>query len=636
MIWKNPFQTKNSEEQVRESDFLALFDCTVLQMIEEDNFSKVSFVSSTPGAGKTSLFRAFTSKILSTILIPEYREENRDIYKQMNRLGVISDDRVVLASATLSCALNYSIIDEMFQNGRRKQIFFALLNYRIAIVLLRSIGHLLDINIDSYYRITFATVPHEMISEEEAFSDGYSLYQWACRGERELCRYLDSDRGEKLDVSFVHTSLLMIKLFEATNVLFDGEQYFDKTLIIFDDFHKLADNQKNYLTETIYTLKTTTGVWFGQRLEGVKIDQIISMDGSLSRDYNPNIVIDNYWPDSSKAFYNMIESIADRRVKEVDIRNCHKFSDCIMDSIDEKKYSGVLNEYISMIRKKIESSSESMCRYQDILKFLDNKKMDLFDKAIWFECIHIKENRKNDGQLSLFLGEHEELSQFEDFVRDNKKGARYYICYKCNIPYYIGFGNLCILSSYNVQQFLVFAGDYFDCYRIKTLDMGISSKKIALTEEEQMKTLKKSIQRMWDDMDLRYADIKIIRNLLGNIAKLGCETRDAERNSYEGGAYTGIGINSISLKQNIDNPKYDLLIKTLGKCLASKYLERRDINKGEMVIFYLNRWLCVYYQLPLAYGGWKKCSLDKALQMCQMSQVKNDYDGQFEFSLEYL
>ena len=624
---------KNSEEQIIEREFLALFDSTVLQMIDEGNFSKVSFVSSTPGAGKTSLFRAFTPKILSTIIIPEHREEYKEIYKQMSRLGVISDERVVLVSATLSCALNYSIIDEMFQNGRRKQIFFALLNYRIAIVLLRSIGHLLELDINSYDRISFADIPHEMVSEEEAFKDGYSLYQWACRGERELCGYLDSDRSEQLDVSFVHTSLMMIKLFEATNILFDGELYFDKTLIIFDDFHKLADNQKRYLSETIYTLKTTTGVWFGQRLEGVKTEQIISMDGSLSRDYNPNIVIDNYWPNSPKLFYSMLESIADRRVKESSIGSCHKFSDCLMDSIDVKKYSKVLNEYTNLIRERIERSAESRCVYQNILEYVDNQNMNIFDRAIWFQCIQIKENRKNDGQLSLFLGENENLSEFEDFVKDNEKSARYYICYKCNIPYYVGFGNLCTLSSYNVQQFLVFAGDYFDCYRIKTLDMGKSSKKYALTVEEQMQVLQKAVQRRWDDMDLRYTDITVIKQLLSNIAKWGCQSRDAERNSYAGGAYTGIGISNSMLKQNIENPKYGLLMKTLGECLASKYLERREINKGEIVIFYLNRWLCVYYQLPLAYGGWKKCSLDKALQMCQKEHVDSDEDGQIELVL---
>lgn len=74
-------------------------------------------------------------------------------------------------------------------------------------------------------------------------------------------------------------------------------------------------------------------------------------------------------------------------------------------------------------------------------------------------------------------------------------------------------------------------------------------------------------------------------------------------------------------------------MKTLGACLASKYLERREIDKGEIVVFYLNRWLCVYYQLPLAYGGWKKCGLDKVLQMCEVSHVNNDEDGQIELIL---
>ena len=92
MVWKNPFQMKNSEEQVREREFLALFDCAVLQMIDEGNFSKVSFVSSTPGAGKTSLFRAFTPKILSTIIIPEHIESLTSKLKQAGADIEIEDE----------------------------------------------------------------------------------------------------------------------------------------------------------------------------------------------------------------------------------------------------------------------------------------------------------------------------------------------------------------------------------------------------------------------------------------------------------------------------------------------------------------------------------------------------------------
>lgn len=630
MVWKNPFQLKNSEEQIREVDFLTLFDCTALQMINPNHFTKSSFVSSTPGAGKTSLFRAFTPKILNTIIAPEHKDTYKEIYKQMEKLGVINNGKVILASAFLSCALNYSIIDEMFQNGRCKQVFFALLNYRIAIVLLRGIGNLLDISTDDYYRITFSNIPQEMISEEENFVNGKTIYAWACRGERDLCRYLDSDRNETLDISFVHTSLLMIRLFEPQNILFDGNQYFEKTLIIFDDFHKLSYNQKKYLSEAIYTLKTTTGVWFGQRLEGVSNTQIISMDGSLNRDYNQNIIIDNYWSESSKAFYKMLQSIADRRVKEAAIGNCHNFADCIDSTVEEKKYFNVLKDYIDEIYRNL--SHKTKVIYQDILNHIDKADMKIMEKAIWFECIIIKENRRNWGQLT-FFDDTETVESFISFVKDNEKSAAYYICCKCKIPYYIGINNLCVLSSYNVQQFLVFAGEYFDCYRIKSLDKKKSLKRIALDAEEQEKILRKVLIQRWNDMDLRYADINIIKTFLNNIAKFGFDSRDSERNSYSGGAYTGIGIDSSVLKKSIQTPEYELLVKTLGECLSSKYLERRDINNGEIIVFYLNRWLCAYYGLPIAYGGWKKCSMNTALQMCEAKFIKTDDEYDDNFSL---
>ena len=134
MIWKNPFLSKNSEQQMSEDQFLALFDCTVLQMIDQCNLEKVSFVSSTPGAGKTSLFRAFSPKVLNRVLLPETVQDNKEFHQHMIRLGIINDNKICLASAMLSCARGYSIIDEMFVNGRRKQIFFALLNFRITIV----------------------------------------------------------------------------------------------------------------------------------------------------------------------------------------------------------------------------------------------------------------------------------------------------------------------------------------------------------------------------------------------------------------------------------------------------------------------------------------------------------------------
>lgn len=617
MIWKNPFLSKNSEQQMGEEQFLSLFDCTALQIVSGENLEKVSFVSSSPGAGKTSLFRAFSPDVLSKIVSPASNNLYKGVRRQMERLGAIENGRVVLASAALSCARGYTIIDEMFQNGRRKQIFFALLNYRIAISLLKSIGHLLELEPKDYGQVRFAQIPQEMASDEAHFQNGKSMYDWACQGERELCKYLDSERDAPYEVSFVHTTLLVLKLFEPKNILVNEEPYFQNVLIIFDDFHKLTDNQKDIITEAVYTLKTSIGVWLGLRLEGFRDEHLISMDGSLNRDYNPNIVIDNYWPKKKGAFYGMLEEIADRRVKAAGLEGYSKFSDCISEELEGIKYEKAWNHFSKLEREKIERDLEASSIYSEIISYIDGQKdMRASDRAIWYECIAIQENRRAaKEQMSLYLGEKVTLADFGAFVGKNRDAAEYYVCRREGIPFYYGMGSLKILSSYNVEQFLYFAGAYFDCCRVKSLEHRRRPKR-KLSAEEQGKILEAAARQKWADMDYRYTNIKGIKAFLDNIAGLCIQSRDAEQAAYAGGSYTGIGVQKAVLHQCLSDSNCAGLVKILGACLASKYLERRDIQDENMVLFYLNRWLCVHYGLPLAYGGWAKCNMRRLISFC--------------------
>lgn len=632
MIWKNPFLSKHSEQQMGEEQFLSLFDCKALQIVNEENLEKVSFVSSSPGAGKTSLFRAFSPDVLSKIVSPTSNDLYGDIHQQMERLGVVQNGRIVLASASLSCARGYTIIDEMFQNGRRKQIFFALLNYRIAISLLKSIGRLLELEAGDYEQIQFAQIPQEMASDEAHFKNGKSMYNWACQGERELCKYLDSERDTPYEVSFVHTTLLLLKLFEPKNILVNGELYFQNVLIIFDDFHKLTDNQKDIITEAVYTLKTSIGVWLGQRLEGFKDEHLISMDGSLSRDYNPNIVIDNYWPKKKNVFYGMLEEIADRRIKEADLEGYLKLSDCISDELERKKYEKAWNHFSKLEREKIDRNLEASCIYSEIISYIDGQKdMQASERAIWYECIAIQENRRvAKEQLSFYLGEKVAQVDFKAFVDKYFDIAEYYVCRRAGIPFYYGTGRLKILSSYNVEQFLYFAGTYFDCCRVKSMDHKRRQKR-KLSAEEQEKVLKMATRQKWADMDYRYANIKSIKEFLNNIATLCIRSRDAEQAAYAGGSYTGIGVKKTVLLQCLSDPNCAEVIRILGACLASKYLERRDCQDESMVLFYLNRWLCVYYELPLAYGGWARCNMRRLISFCGSKADSNEDQFEIDF-----
>lgn len=620
MIWKNPFLIKNHEQRDKEQEYLALFDSTVLQIIEDQNFEMASYVSSTPGAGKTSLFRAFSPEILNIISEKDNQGKYDDIVKHMMNFGIINEGKVTLLSAMLSCARGYDIIEEMFENGRRKQVLFALLNYRIAMAFLRSICTLLDIGTEDLKQVTFEKIPDEMLSEEAHFSNAYVTYQWACKGEKELCRYLDSSREEQIDLSFVHLSLLVIKLFEGSNIIYRGQPCFEKSLLILDDFHKLTASQKKYVSETVYTLKSRGGVWFGQRLEGVSNQQVISLDGSLGRAYAPNIVIDNYWSSDKNrkhTFECILSGIADRRVREAGLNNLRAFSDCMADELDIADGKDILTKYV----KTIKESLVGINRYFKVTEYIDSEYADdIYTRTLYYECLKMLENRKNCGQLSLDLGIQMEADEINSFYSENKAKAKYYVCFNCGLPYYYGIKSLKYLSSYNIEQFLYFSAEILEGYRIKTLGTGKNKK---LSAQEQNDIIKSSVLKMWDDMDYRYSDIEQIRTFLSNIADWGIKSRKRECGSYDGGAYTGFAVSSTDLMEGIHDQEFELVINILGKCLASKYLERRDNDKREHVVFYLNRWLCVYFGLPLAYGGWKKSNMRQLKNMCLYRQDEN-------------
>lgn len=84
------------------------------------------------------------------------------------------------------------------------------------------------------------------------------------------------------------------------------------------------------------------------------------------------------------------------------------------------------------------------------------------------------------------------------------------------------------------------------------------------------------------------------------------------------GALTGIGLRYPELKklvgdeeQGYDPERYALSREVLMSCLVNNLLEarphRKQGRKGqEILLLYLNRWICVKFDLPLLYGGWRE------------------------------
>jgi hypothetical protein len=89
--------------------------------------------------------------------------------------------------------------------------------------------------------------------------------------------------------------------------------------------------------------------------------------------------------------------------------------------------------------------------------------------------------------------------------------------------------------------------------------------------------------------------------------------------SYGGaGALTGFGLRYPEIEKIVsgtsnghNDGRFDQSREVLMACIANNLLEarphRKQGRKGqEVLILYLNRWICVKFDLPLLYGGWRE------------------------------
>jgi hypothetical protein len=83
---------------------------------------------------------------------------------------------------------------------------------------------------------------------------------------------------------------------------------------------------------------------------------------------------------------------------------------------------------------------------------------------------------------------------------------------------------------------------------------------------------------------------------------------------------TGIAISMEDRNKLMENRskrrEYDRLALAISACLSHNLLEasldRSQGQKGKTwMILYLNRWLCLHFQLPVQYGGWRPKKTDE-------------------------
>ncbi|WP_020404491.1 hypothetical protein [Gracilimonas tropica] len=646
---RNPFLLRTAERINNDDDFISLFSPNSLDLIIENLeghslWNQFYRFQSSPGGGKTSLLRLFDPSILTRIpeIVESSVESNEDLKGLLKKLveidAIRKDYKLGALCVYNSCASNYnSIINLGIDEQKKNRLFLSLINARILISFLRTSleyikKYIPDCNPETELsKIKFDVSPNTSVpSSFNLNMDGFELYNWCAKLEKSIYREIDGFENEDNN-ELIQESLYSVQLLEYGQVHYSGEIHFPKRFaIMFDDVQKLGFEQQKLLVKNLLELRPSVGVWFAERLDLMSLDEMLT-DESVTegRDFVKSINIEDLYRGPTNTFKNFANSVAQKRVERARDINISSFPGSLEKNPDIPKDR--LESGYGKIVKSIKKIPVKEDIYGSWLSYIDNSEMSIYNKLLELKYAQLlieRNEKKPERNLSLFNFDLT-VEEFEQRKKSITKWIPEYLVSKeLGIPYYFGFEKLVDLSSSNIEQFLALSGRLFE----EIISNRVLSRNVSIMPAKQEQILKKEAQRRWDDIT-RLSNHERILNLLTSIAKFCRNENDKDGFPYSG--VTGIGIEQID-KDNLINrdnwknsPFYEDITQTLSVAIANNLLEvvnnRKQGTKGAppKTLFYLNRWICLKFDLPLSYAGWRTINLD------QMGRwVKHGYDGE--------
>lgn len=619
MLPQNSFLIRQTEKfESENTSFINILCPQLIEFVDKSFFDKTIFINSSPGGGKTTLLRTFSPEVLLELKENNSKETYRDTFKLLSNLEVVDEENIKLLSINVSCAReNYSLIDDLYENGKAVQVFFQLLSLRILRKILEAIIVCNQLEDNELKNISFKNVPEEWKAIVEEYTNGEQLYHWSIDEERKLCFSIE-EMDMDIKTSMLYNNLAVLSLIGNGNILLSGVPIKQKILVMFDDIHSLSAKQRDILRNVIFTRRPNLAVWMTQRTVALSKEEIFGNNGQIHREYTL-ININECTQRDRAGFYKALKNVADRRVAV-------SYMDEGFEDKLEKEMSKESQKKLDGIYHKLLKKAQELCtgseNYTNLYEYLLEREYSTQLESIvaWQVLLVLIARGKERVQYVWPFVNIYTIEEFEVEFKKIKKDAEYLVRYNYKLPMYYGMNDLLIMSSNNVEQFLDFAGEIFE-FRI-ALDYTSRKKKVTMiSQEEQERILIRCAEEKWDDIRRTFSKGAEIQQFISNIASLGVAGLHKSTASYSGGTFTGIGIRNADIKAEIEKEEIGELISLLKICVVYNLLSVQDIKHGSSEnstmykVFYLNRWICVKFRLPLGYGGWKSMSLENAQEL---------------------
>lgn len=618
---RNPFRLRTAENIQSETEYLRLFGPRMLEILpESEEWHKMTIFESSPGGGKTTLFRLLTPQSLKRLVSASRADEDlEDLRKRLQSLGFVDEDKPNVLGVFLSCARNFAALEDLgLETTKSIRLFNALLNARITLATLRSSAEFYSLD----YPNELEQLDIDPSQQLESFpniqypDDGKMLFDWAHETERKVCETLDSfDIHPDVDASG-HQNLHALSLLEPGTISHGSVDQPSHSLLMLDDAHLLTENQRNHLFSSITDYRANVRTWISQRLIALQPEEMIS-GATEGREYEQTVNIEEYWYTYRAQFQKLLEEISDRRTQHAKTVDITSFSGQLDDSLDSNKWEDTLIEVLSTVEGRVQEQTKHTDKFDEWIRETDEQSINDWEKAIDWRALEIKiERQTNRAQQTLDVGvplAEQTLDSASD--SDLQNAAEKLLSEEFGLPYYYGPKRIAYLSSFNIDQYLSVAGNLFE----EISSRHLLDDRDPLPPKSQDEIIREWAESQWQEIPRNVPRGDQVQGFLESIGNMCRDKWEEGTASYGGaGALTGIGLRYPEIKKiigkngsNHDDGRFDQSRDILMACIANNLLEarpyRKQGSKGQKVlILYLNRWICVKFDLPLLYGGWRE------------------------------
>lgn len=628
---RNPFLFRATEQNSEDDLFVQLFSEDILNILNDNIsniFIKPLILRSSPGFGKTSLLKLFTAQILNRLINYHSSNDNRDeLYKAVKNLGFInSSNHISKVGIYIPCTNLYTNLQDVISEDKNKNsLFFALLNAKILFEFVQTVKQVCIEKHTSFnddllkiYIEDKSEIP--LFLKEDYKKDYYTLqdfYNFAISVEKEILNYIDNfgliDYDPSIQIS--NLELHSFNILSKSMIKYDGIRLDTSFVIMFDDLHKLAIEQRNLIYKTILNDRYNIPIWIAERLS-ILTDNSIFNGTTHHRDYISIHLEESIRHGKKKLFENFLSKITSHRMSFSN-NNIASFETKLLNSLKEDNIGICIKKIKHDLQKNYSNSSKYTQLIKDLDEYTDTDYTTLLKVIVYSIII---ERDKQNNQPTFDFAEIQSNVPKDNYAK-LKPTAEYFAMLFYKIPYYYTFERLTKLASFNTEQFLGLASSLYE----EMIARSVINKQDPLSGKLQEKIIKKYAEDKWNEIETNIPRGTVIQSLLKSQLDFSLEQSKRPSAPYAPGV-TGFAITNTDLKNLQEKPQYKTLKKIIMSCIAYNLLtvdeNKKQGNKDSepVTIFYFNRWLCVKFKLPIPYGGWRKKKLAELNKVVTLHQ----------------